>query len=118
MATKKRVFWVTSEWFAMIDRGRRLEARLGYYTVRLVRQGEVVTLRCDDNTRDVKIVAVRQYSNITAMLDTEDPAKLAPGMSREQIEDGLRAMQCTDGSIHTHGCLIIWEFEPATEGGI
>lgn len=86
MVTK--TLWIKSKFLKEILAGRKtIEVRVGYRNIQELRPKMELFL---NNNFKVKIKDIRRYQSFKEMLDKENPKKIAPGMSKNEV---LRILQ-------------------------
>lgn len=82
---------VKQDFLDMIRSGRKtLEVRTAYGIVNSIQTGDLVKLASRNDEIIVRIVDVRRYSSIAAMIEKEDAGRIAPGSSAEGVVRLLR----------------------------
>ncbi len=81
---------IKHEYFELIDKeAKTLEVRVGYSDIRKVQKGDIITFKAYSNAK-FEVVRVTRYDDFIDMLDTEDPSKLMPGVSKYKALDIYR----------------------------
>ncbi len=86
-----RMMRVKQRFLDFIKNGQKsLEVRVGYDSVKTIRPGERVSFASRDQTQVVRIAAVRNYPDFSAMLRNESAERIVPGMD---LDDLLRLLR-------------------------
>ena len=84
---------VKNEFLTFIQIGQKdLEVRLSSPWIKELYCGQTIRLASRSNSVEVKITAIRQYASFEKMLKAEDPNRIMPGMSSQEILSGLNAI--------------------------
>ena len=76
---KVRTLRVKNRFFQLIMAGKKdLEVRVGYDNIRKIRRGDTLRLNTRDETGDVRVTDVRNYSTFDALFAQEDAGRIAP----------------------------------------
>ena len=70
----------------IISGGKTLEARANYSHFRDWKSNQTLIFRCNETLCRTKIIALRNYPTVQAMLDCEDIDRLLPGYDRDNAE--------------------------------
>jgi len=85
---RTKTLWIRDEYLQEILTGRKdIEVRVGYSNIVRLQVGDV--LRLNDRYPYV-ITRIGQYGSHEELLEHEDPARIAPGVSRETLLAALR----------------------------
>lgn len=106
-----RTIYTKDEFFEMIRKGEKtLELRIGFPSFKGIRAGErIIFASGDGQTVEVKVKSTREYSSLGAVLGSEDVNKLAPGLSRADINNAAERL-FKPADVAKHGLLVL-EFQ-------
>ena len=73
----------------VIANHKDLEVRVGYTKIKRIRSGDRIRFYNHSQEIWVAVLEVRQYSSFEQMLNYEDYRRIAPGLSEDQVLQGL-----------------------------
>ena len=78
-----RTIRVKEKFLKFIKQGKKdLEVRVGYKSMRSIKEGEVIELTSQISSQVVKITRIKNYSSFNELLENEDPGRIVPGYSK------------------------------------
>lgn len=87
---------IKREYFNLIDNGKKtLEVRVGYSTVKKVKEGDTITFY-DYSSTKFEVLRVTRYEDFPDMLDNEDSTKAIPGVSKYKALEILQKIYPED----------------------
>jgi len=109
---RTKTLWVRDEYLQDILTGRKdIEVRVGYSNIVRLQVGDV--LRLNDRYPYV-ITRIGQYGSHEALLEIEEPQRIAPGMSHEELLAALRDIYPPEKEVLG---VIAFEIKPSDDAG-
>jgi ASC-1-like (ASCH) protein len=107
--SKGKTLWIKEEFLQLILAGQKtVEVRVGYSNINRLQPGDVLLL---NEQHPYRIVEIRDYPDFEAMVSTENPETIMPGLSDPQLLlAGCRAIYPPEKEALGVVCL---EIEPA-----
>lgn len=94
MADRPKILWIKDAYLAQILAGQKtIEVRVGYPNILRLRPGSPLRLN-DVHPACVRRIAV--YPDFAALVQAEDTARIAPGMTPDELLAALRALYPPD----------------------
>lgn len=94
MPERPKTLWIRDAYLAQILAGQKtIEVRVGYPNILRLRPGSPLRLN-DAHPARVRRVAV--YPDFAALVQAEDTARIAPGMTADELLAALRALYPPD----------------------
>jgi ASC-1-like (ASCH) protein len=72
-------------WIKQKYKGKRVEVRQNIGRFTLIHAGDTLTFTHNREPLKCSVVAVRQYPSLADLVDSEEPAKIAPSYTRNAI---------------------------------
>lgn len=85
-----RTLWTRDQYLIQILRGEKtIEVRVGYPNIVRLKVGDVIRL---NDRYPAQIRRIAHYRSFDHLLETEDPSRIAPGASKEELQAALRSI--------------------------
>jgi len=109
---KQRTLRIYDRYFRMIaDGSKTLEVRVGYGSIRRIREGDVLVFQARNATCRRRVTAVRTYPDFAQMLDQEDATKINPSQpAAQQLVDIRRIFPRDKEALGVY----VFELEPVS----
>ena len=109
---RTKTLWIRDEYLGEILTGRKdIEVRVGYSNITRLQVGDILKL----NDRYSYVIArIGRYDSHEALLEAEEPRRIAPGMSRKELLAALRDIYPPEKEALG---IVALEIKPAGEAG-
>ncbi len=85
-----KTLWIRDQYLMQIVRGEKtVEVRVCYPNIVRLKVGDVIHL---NDRYPAQIRRIANYRSFPHLLETEDPSKIAPGASKEELLAALRSI--------------------------
>jgi ASC-1-like (ASCH) protein len=87
---RTKTLWIKEPYLEEILTGRKkIEVRVGYSNITRLKPGDRLML---NDRYPYRLLAITNYPSFEAVLESEDPAEIAPDLSREELLSTLHEL--------------------------